>query len=64
MDGSNFPAKMGQPARRALTHAGISSLEQIAELGESELLKLHGLGPKTIRQLREALSAAGLDFKK
>lgn len=63
MASSKLPGKMSHPAQRALAHAGINCLEQVAQLSEAELLKLHGLGPKTIRQLREALEAAGLSFK-
>ena len=30
----------------------------------ADLLKLHGMGPKVIGMLREALAAKGLAFKK
>jgi hypothetical protein len=49
---SNLPEKLAKPAVRALESAGISRLEQVAKLRESELLKLHGMGPKAIEQLR------------
>lgn len=57
-----FPAGMSQPALEALLHANITSLEQIAAMTPADLLKLHGVGPKTIRILRPALAAAGLSF--
>jgi hypothetical protein len=57
-----FPAGLSQPSLRALAGAGIVSLEQVAKLGEAKLLQMHGVGPKTIRQLREALEARGLSF--
>jgi hypothetical protein len=31
-------------------------------IGEAELLKLHGMGPKSIEQLRRALADKGLAF--
>ena len=55
-----FPKGMSQPAIRALVHAGITSLEQVAGKRESDLLKLHGFGPKSIPILREALLERGL----
>lgn len=59
---SNFPANIGNPARRALAAAGYVRLEQLTNVSEAELLKLHGVGPKAVEQLRRALTAQGLDF--
>jgi hypothetical protein len=56
----DLPADISAPARRALTAAGYLRHEQLTRLTEAELLKLHGVGPKTIRQLRRDLSAKGL----
>jgi hypothetical protein len=42
----DFPAGMGKPATRALVAAGYTNLEQLSRVTESELLKLHGMGPK------------------
>lgn len=61
-DVSDFPKGLSAPARRALAGAGYLRLEQLTHVTEAELLKLHGLGPKTIRQLREALAVRGLAF--
>ncbi len=60
---SDFPANLSNPARSALDEAGYFRLDQMTEVTEAELLKLHGLGPKTIRQLRDALATRGLAFK-
>ena len=60
--GSDFPTKLSQPARRALIGAGFTQLEQLTQIREAELKKLHGMGPNGIRQLREALNAKGLSF--
>lgn len=59
---SNLPANLSQPAQRALAGAGITRLEDVARWTETDLLALHGVGPKTIRQLRPALEAKGLSF--
>ena len=54
---------IGKPATRALAAAGITTLEQVAKLSESTLLAVHGVGPKAIRVLRDALAAAGKQLK-
>jgi hypothetical protein len=60
--GDELPAKLAAPARRALLQAGYTRLEQLSKLTETELLQLHGMGPKAIGQLREALAAVGKSF--
>ena len=52
--------KIGAPATRALTAAGYATLESLAGVPEKELAKLHGMGPKALRILKEHLSAMGL----
>lgn len=59
---SDLPAGLAKPALRALAGAGFLCLEQLTRVSESELLKLHGMGPKALDQLRRALSARGLSF--
>lgn len=46
--------KIGSPATRALAEIGVTGVSQLAAYSESELLALHGVGPKAIRVLREA----------
>ena len=58
----SFPHGIGKPAHRALEGAGYSSLEQLTKVSEKELLKLHGVGPKAVRILRETLAERGLAF--
>lgn len=58
----DLPVDISAPARRALEGAGYVRYEQLAKLSETELLKLHGVGPKTIRQLRRDLSLKGLSL--
>jgi DNA-directed RNA polymerase alpha subunit len=59
---SEFPSKLAKPALRALSEAGITKLEQLTEVTESDLKKLHGMGPKAMEQLRTALNEKGLSF--
>lgn len=59
---SDLPSDLSKPARRALEGAGYLRLEQIAQLSEAEILKLHGVGPKTLEPLRRALAEKGLSF--
>lgn len=58
-----FPEGMAQPALRALLAAGYTNLEKVAGATEKELLALHGVGPKSMPTLREALAAKGLAFR-
>lgn len=59
---TDLPAKLAAPARRALAQAGYLRLDQLTQLREAELRQLHGMGPKAIEQLREALAAQGWSF--
>jgi hypothetical protein len=61
-DQDDLPAGLAKPARRALAAAGYTRLEQLAGVSEAELAKLHGMGPKALQQLRQALSDRGLSF--
>jgi DNA-directed RNA polymerase alpha subunit len=59
---SGFP-KTSAPATRALHNAGYTRLEQLTKVSEAELAKLHGMGPKALGILKDALKAKGLKFK-
>ncbi len=60
---SNLPSGVSAPARRALASAGYTDLQELTQATEAELLKLHGMGPKAIGLIRNALEARGLSFK-
>lgn len=60
---TDLPRSIGQPATRALASIGITRLEQLTTVTEADLKKLHGMGPKGIRILKEALEAHGWSFK-
>lgn len=55
--------RIGQPATRALAAIGVTTLSQVKGMTEHELLALHGVGPKAVRILREALAADGHALK-
>lgn len=59
---NDLPDGLASPARRALAGAGYSRLEQLTEISEDELKQLHGMGPKALEQLRNALVSRGLSF--
>lgn len=59
---SDFPQNIGNPARQALENAGYTKLKQLTKVTEAELSKLHGMGPKALRILREALETKGMSF--
>jgi hypothetical protein len=59
---SGFLSLLSAPARGALVHAAISTLTELSKHSEQEILNLHGVGPKTLPILRQALRDAGLAF--
>lgn len=58
----NMP-NIGKPATNALSNIGIATLEQVSQLDENNLLKIHGVGPKAVSMLKHALADAKLSFK-
>jgi predicted flap endonuclease-1-like 5' DNA nuclease len=59
---SALPKAIGAPATRALLGAGFTELTQLAGVSAAELAKLHGIGPKALRVLQEALAAQRLSL--
>jgi pimeloyl-ACP methyl ester carboxylesterase len=60
-DDTGFP-KLSAPARRALSAAGYTHLDQLAQVSEFDLSRLHGIGPTAIVALRATLEERGLSF--
>lgn len=56
--GTPLPA-IGRPATSALAAIGVTTLEQVIDYSEPELLALHGVGPKAIRLLAAELARLG-----
>ncbi len=61
-DQNDLPVGLARPVQRALAAAGYRRLDQLTEVSEAQLKQLHGIGPKALGQLRQALSARGLSF--
>ncbi|WP_195575541.1 RNA polymerase alpha subunit C-terminal domain-containing protein [Paenibacillus sp. 1001270B_150601_E10] len=60
---NGFLSLLSAPARRALEHQGITTLQQLSSYSEKEILALHGMGPASMPKLRNALQEQGLSFK-
>jgi effector-binding domain-containing protein len=58
----DLPTDLSSPARRALAAAGVTRLDDLTRRSEAELRRLHGMGPRALDQLREALAADGRSF--
>jgi hypothetical protein len=62
-DAGDLPTGIGRTATRELAAHGISSLEQVAAHTAEELLAIHGVGPKAVRVLDDALATRGLHLR-
>ena len=61
---SGFLSQLVAPARRALEHEGITTLQQLSRRTEKDIAELHGIGPTTIPKLKAALAEKKLTFRK
>ncbi|WP_096200207.1 RNA polymerase alpha subunit C-terminal domain-containing protein [Bacillus sp. FJAT-45350] len=60
---SGFLSKLSSPARSALVHEGIDTLQKLSKYTEKEILKIHGIGPASLPTMRKSLEEEGLSFK-
>ncbi|RYG23149.1 hypothetical protein EON82_14895 [bacterium] len=58
----DFPKGVAVPAKCALASVGVERLEDLRSHSESDLATLHGMGPKALNALREALAERGWAF--
>lgn len=58
-----FPTGVSGPALRALSAAGIRSVADLSRWSEKDLAALHGMGPKALTVLEDALAASGRRFR-
>jgi hypothetical protein len=58
---SDFP-RLSAPFYRALARAGIKKMTDLAQISESEIKKLHGVGPSGFRTLKAAMKEQGITF--
>lgn len=61
---SGFLALLSNPARNALLHQGIDTIEKLSSFSEKEILKIHGIGKASLPSFRKSLEEQGLSFKK
>ena len=59
---TGFLSLLGAPPRGALEHTRIYTLTELSRHSEREVLKLHGVGPKSLPMLRKTLHQAGMSF--
>jgi hypothetical protein len=60
---SEFPRTLGKVATSALSLHRFTRYDQLTGVSESELLEIHGVGPKAVTILRTELLARGLSFR-
>ncbi|MEX1011490.1 MAG: RNA polymerase alpha subunit C-terminal domain-containing protein [Balneolaceae bacterium] len=60
---SGFLALLSNPARNALLHHGIDTIEKLSFYTEKEILKIHGIGKASLPVFRKSLEEHGLSFK-
>src|SRR5690606_15220931 len=60
---NGFLSKLSSPARNALAHKGIGTVQKLSTYTEKEILNIHGIGPASLPVLRNSLEEHGLSFK-
>ena len=59
---TEFPRTIGKVANRELALNGYTTFDSLTRVSTTSLLKIHGIGPKSIRILTEELAARGQSF--
>ena len=55
--------KLSRPAQRALAAARIVTFADLTQWTREDIVKLHGIGPKSFVELDPGMKARGLDYK-
>lgn len=55
-------SRLARPAQRALTNAGIRTVEELASYSENEVAGFHGIGKNALATIKEVLHISGLNF--
>jgi len=63
LDGIWRDLGLAAPARRALVNAKLLKLNDLKKISESELKKLHGMGPTAIKILKSTMKKPKISFK-
>ncbi len=59
---SGFLALLSNPARNALLHHGIDTIQKLSQYTEKKILKIHGIGKASLPIFRKSLEEQGLTF--
>lgn len=59
---SGFLALLSNPARNALLHHGIDTIQKLSSYTEKEILNIHGIGKASLPAFRKSLEEEGLSF--
>lgn len=62
-ENNDFRTGLSAPTKQALQNLHITSLRELCQFTEADLLKLHGVGKTSIPKLKAALKAQNLSFK-
>jgi DNA-directed RNA polymerase alpha subunit len=60
---SGFLALLSNPARNALLHHGIDTIQKLSNYTEKEIMKIHGIGKASLPTFKKSLEEQGLTFK-
>jgi hypothetical protein len=60
---SGFLGLLSNPARNALLHHGIDTIQKLSTYSEKEILNIHGIGKASLPIFRKSLEEEGLSFK-
>lgn len=60
---SGFLALLSNPARNALLHHEIDTIQKLSDFTEKGILKIHGIGKASLPIFRKSLQEHGLRFK-
>ena len=63
-DGEWRAIGLAAPARRALVDAGLTELSGLSNWTRAELTALHGMGPRALDIIDEALMSKGFSFRR
>ncbi|MBX2927459.1 MAG: RNA polymerase alpha subunit C-terminal domain-containing protein [Saprospiraceae bacterium] len=60
---SGFLALLSNPARNALLHHRIDTIQKLSNYTEKEIMKIHGIGKASLPTFKKSLEEQGLTFK-
>lgn len=64
MDIEILLAKLAKPAQRAIRGAGVTTLEELAQMREDEVRNLHGIGKNAMTVIVDTLAENGMSLSR